>query len=278
MVGAEGVRLNCRISGQRFARLFAAVAAFACGGFGLFAPSALAAEPWVDTRQVGPFVCQATFPLRDHDSLLSQLTALERDIDRSLGLPPSREPLYVYLFSDAQSHREYLKQHFPDVPYRRALFVKDGGLAAVYAYRHDQLDVDLRHECTHALLHATLPSVPLWLDEGLAEYFEVPEDKRASEHPNFGSLRWNMRLGMIRSVAELEERQDLAQMGTVDYRYSWAWVHFMLHGPDAAHAVLVAYLADIHRGAPAGQLSDRLAKSMPDATDRMAQHFKNWDH
>lgn len=263
-------------SDQRFAAVFFFVGVLCSGAMMVTAPAA-AAEPWLDTRQVGPFVCQATFPLREYDPLLSQLPDLERQIDRSLGLPPAHEPLYVYLFSDAKSHREYLKQHFPDVPYRRALFVKDGGLAAVYAYRHDQLDVDLRHECTHALLHANLPTVPLWLDEGLAEYFEVPESKRAFEHPNFGSLRWNMRLGMIRSIAELDERQDLAQMDTVDYRYSWAWVHFMLHGPDAAHAVLVDYLADIHRGAPASQLSDRLGKSMPDATDRLALHFKNWE-
>jgi hypothetical protein len=238
---------------------------------------ATATEPWIDARQVGPFICQAAFPLREYDPLLAKLPDLEREIDRTLGLPPAREPIYVYLFSDAQSHRQYLHQHFPDVPYRRALFVKEGGLAAVYAYRQEQLDIDLRHECTHALLHANLPAVPLWLDEGLAEYFEVPESQRAFDHPHFGALRWNMRLGMVRSVADLEQRQELAQMGALDYHYAWAWTHFMLHGPDAAHVVLVDYLQDVRGGASADKFSDRLAKSMPDATDRMVQHFKHWD-
>ena len=135
------------------------------------------------------------------------------------------------------------------MPYRPALFVKEGGLAGVYAYRHDALAVDLRHECTHALLHASLPMVPLWLDEGLAKYFEVPVEQRAFEHPYFGWLRWEMRLGMIRTVSDLEQRRDLSEMGASEYRYSWAWVHFMLHGPEAAHTVLVRYLADIRRGA-----------------------------
>src|SRR5262249_49525561 len=159
----EGVRLSRLDLSQQLFTTIVAAAALSCAAVALVTSSAIAAEPWVDTRQVGPFVCQATFALRDYDGLLSQLPDLEREIDRSLSLPPAHEPLYVYLFFDAKSHREYLKQHFPDVPYRRALFVKDGGLAAVYAYRHDQLDVDLRHECTHALLHANLPAVPLWL-------------------------------------------------------------------------------------------------------------------
>jgi hypothetical protein len=205
------------------------------------------------------------------------LPDLEREIDRTLGLPPAHEPIYVYLFADATSHRQYLHQHFPNVPYRRALFVKEGGLAAVYTYRQDHLEIDLRHECTHALLHASLPTVPLWLDEGLAEYFEVPENQRAADPPHFGALRWNMRLGMVRSVADLEQRQDVAQMGTLEYNYAWAWTHFMLQGPDAAHVMLVDYLEEVHCGGTADKFSDRLAKSMPDATDRMVQHFKHWD-
>jgi hypothetical protein len=273
---ADILNLYYRILSQCIATL-AVFVAVATGWSSVATRSAAAAEPWVDARQVGPFICQATFPLREYDPLLAKLPDLEREIDRTLGLPPAHEPIYVYLFSDAQSHRQYLHQHFPDVPYRRALFAKEGGLAAVYAYRHDQLDIDLRHECTHALLHANLPTVPLWLDEGLAEYFEVTENQRAFDHPHFGALRWNMRLGMVRSVADLEQRQELAQMGTLDYHYAWAWTHFMLHGPDTAHVVLVDYLADVHRGGPADKFSDRLAKTMPDATDRMVQHFKHWD-
>jgi hypothetical protein len=65
-------------------------------------------------------------------------------------------------------------------------------------------------------------------------------------------------------------------MGAFEYRYSWAWVHFMLHGPEAAHATLVRYLADIRGGTPTGPLSERFTHSMPDATDRMVQHFKHW--
>jgi hypothetical protein len=238
--------------------------------------TAQGAEPWVDTRQTGPFVCQATFSLGEYEPLLAELQGLEAELHRTLGVEPAREPIYIYLFSNAEQHHAYLQTQYPDVPYRPALFVKKGGQSNVYAYRHDELDVDLRHECTHALLHASLPMVPLWLDEGIAKYFEVPAEQRAYDHPYFGALRWNMRLGTIRDVAELEERTDLTEMGTLEYRYAWAWVHFMLHGPEAAHATLVGYLADIRRGAPTGPLSARLDQALPHATDRMVQHFKYW--
>jgi hypothetical protein len=118
--------------------------------------------------------------------------------------------------------------------------------------------------------------VALWLDEGLAEYFEVPASQRAFDHPHYEALRWNMRLGMVRSVEALEERTDLADMGAFDYRYSWAWVHFMLHGPAAAHRTLVTYLASIQQGAPPDRLSARLAEAVPNPTEKMILHFKHW--
>jgi hypothetical protein len=243
---------------------------------GAFEATARAAEHWVDTRQSGPFICQATFPLKEYEPLLAELQELQPELVRVLGVSPAPVPVYIYLFSDAQSHRRYLEEHYPDVPYRPALFVKEGGLAGVYAYRHDALAVDLRHECTHALLHASLPMVPLWLDEGIAKYFEVPETQRAFEHPYFGWLRWEMRLGMIRTVSDLEQRRDLSEMGASEYRYSWAWVHFMLHGPEAAHTVLVHYLADIRRGQIAGNLSEQLEHAVPNSTEQMVRHFKYW--
>ena len=56
------------------------------------------------------------------------------------------------------------------------------------AYRNPEFGNDLRHECTHALLHAVLPAVPLWLDEGLAKYFEVQRASRAYGHPYLSSF------------------------------------------------------------------------------------------
>jgi hypothetical protein len=233
---------------------------------------------WIDSRQVGPFLIQAQFPLQPYEKLFAELPGLERELIRTLGIRPAREPIYVYLFANADSYRAYTEQHFPKVPYRSGLFVLENGVPGVYTYRKSDLDVDLRHECTHALLHASLPVVPLWLDEGIAKYFEVPADKRAFDHPYFNDvkLKWSLRLGMVRSIESLEQRDELSQMDAADYRYSWAWVHFMLHGPPAAHEALVSYLACCQQSTPPGKLSARLAAAVPNPTEQMIQHFKHW--
>jgi hypothetical protein len=235
-----------------------------------------ASPAWIDRRSDGPFQCVGAFPLVGLTPVFADLGRLEHELQRTLGLPPAEGPIEVYLFADERSHREYLSQLYPRVPYRRALYVQRSGRGAVYAFQHQELPVDLRHECTHALLHANLAMLPLWLDEGLAEYFEMPETERAFGHPHLAALRWNLRLGMAPSLDSLEAKQDLAEMKGVDYRLSWAWAHFMLHGPLAAHRTLVEYLADIRRGEPPGRLPQRLRQSMPDLDARFVQHFRHW--
>jgi hypothetical protein len=237
---------------------------------------AWAAPTWVDRGSYGPFQCVAAFPLAPLEGAFRDLSRLEQELDRTLALPPAQTTVDVFLLADERAHREYLSRLYPRVPYRRALYIQRDGRASVYAYWQGELPIDLRHECTHALLHAKLPMVPLWLDEGLAEYFEMVEGERAFGHPHLAALRWNLRLGMLRSVEVLESQQELSDMDGVDYRFAWAWVHFMLHGPLAAHRALVHFLADIRRGEPPGPLSARLRAAVPNLDVRMVQHFKHW--
>jgi hypothetical protein len=126
------------------------------------------------------------------------------------------------------------------------------------------------------LLHASLPMVPLWLDEGLAEYFEAPRDERASENPHINAIRWGARLGRVPSIENLEGKETLDDMDRADYRQSWAWTHFMLHGPHEAHDELVRFLADIQASTPPGLLSERLRRRIPDLDSRFADHFRSW--
>ncbi len=233
---------------------------------------------WVETRQVGPFIFHSMFPLAPYQKLFDELPQLQRELTRTLGVPPAKDPIYVYLFADEAQFRAYKDKHFPRVPFRPALYILEGGSPGVYTYRKPDLDVDVRHECTHALLHASLPVVPLWLDEGLAKYFEAPAHERAFDHPYFddSKWKWSLRLGMVRSIESLESRDDLTQMDASDYRFSWAWVHFMLHGPEPAHRALVEYLACYQQHQPAGKLSVRLAQAVPNSTEQMIKHFKHW--
>ena len=231
------------------------------------------AQDWADGRRMDPFVMRANFTLA-HDKVLDDLGTLRNDLTHTLGLPTSDEQVELYLFADKASYDRYVSARYPGVPYRRALFVKSGGPGMVYAYRSSDFAVDVRHESTHALLHAVLPSVPLWLDEGLAEYFEVSPGKRASGHPYMNGLKWSARFGLAPGLATLESKRELDEMGRSEYRYSWAWVHFMLHGPEEARQELRGYLADLQTNPEPEPLSRRLARRLPRLEQQFAQHFR----
>lgn len=229
-----------------------------------------------DHRTVGPFVCRADFSLARHEPLLRQLRRLQTDVCQALSVAPSAERIELYLFRDRHEYRAFLNTEFPRVPYRRALYVKASGPGKVMAYRHREMDTDVRHECTHALLHATLDVVPLWLDEGIAEYYEVSAPDRAGNHPHLKWVRWTVLLGRILSLEALETRRELDEMKSREYRSAWAWVHFMLHGSPAAHRELRRFFRDIQAGHAPGLLSERLRRAVPDADRQLAHHFRTW--
>ena len=146
------------------------------------------AADWTDCRVAGPLVCRADFSLTPYEPLLAELAQLQLDLVRQLGIPPAAEPIEVYLFHDQATYARYVSRCVPGAPYRRAIYAKGRGPGRVFAYRGEQFETDLRHECTHALLHAALPSVPLWLDEGLAGCFELPADQRAFDNPHLAAV------------------------------------------------------------------------------------------
>jgi hypothetical protein len=243
----------------------------------LSSPSASALADWADWRVTGPFVCRAEFPLEEVRPLLADLARLQSDLVHMLRVRPASERIEVFLFRNEASYRQYLKRYLPSVPYRRALYVRQGGQGMVLAYKNGGLAVDIRHECTHALLHAALPVVPLWLDEGLAEYFEVPPLERAFDNTHLRGSRWNAMLGIVPKLKKMERIGDISEMGIKEYRDAWAWVHFMLHGADEAHEELIGFLRNIQTRTPPGLMSSRLRRRLPNLEKRFANHFKRWN-
>jgi hypothetical protein len=239
---------------------------------------ASAQSRWPDERAAGAFLCHADFPLNSYSHLLDELERLQRDLVRTLGVAESREPIHLFLFDQRSTYESYLELYFPQVPPRRALFIKQKGPGMVFAYRSTDFEVDVRHEGTHAVLHADLPMVPLWLDEGLAEYFEVPYAERAFDHPHLAKVKFfaHARIGKSPDLEQLEQLRDLNQMGASEYRQAWAWVHFMLHGSTVAHDELIRFLGDIRAQMPPGQLSQRLRRRIPDLDQKFAEHFRHW--
>jgi len=225
---------------------------------------------------VYPFILHADFSLEGQRGLVNQMARLQQDLTSTLGVQPTQEPVHLFLFQRRSTYQNYMKEYFAGLPYRRALFIKERGPGMVFAYQHSEFETDVRHESTHALLHGALPMVPLWLDEGLAEYFEVVPDERAYENEHLGKLKWYARLGKVPNIERLERINTLSGMGQAEYRDSWAWVHFMIHGPQAAREELRNYLADIQSHSPPDILSKRLRRRIPDLDQQLSMHLKHW--
>jgi hypothetical protein len=240
----------------------------------LTASTASAENRWPDERQAGLLLCHADFTLAPHQPLLDELSQLQQDLGTLLGAEAPREHVHFFLFKEKETYQAYLKQHFPRVPYRRALYIKARGPGMVFAFQGMDFEVDVRHECTHALLHAWLPSIPLWLDEGLAEYFEVHRSQRARQHPNHVLVQTALKIGQKPRLEELESLTSVEAMGRDEYRDAWAWIHFLLNGPKEGHDELLRYLTDLQDGSDPGPLSSRLRRRIPDLHRKLAEHFQ----
>jgi hypothetical protein len=247
----------------------AAALVFGCRG--LPQPASL---PDAHHMRVGQLNIHSDFELGEDHRTIRDLVAERETISRTLGLPSGSEVIDVYLFADGERYAQFLKRHFPTVPGRRAFFLETDSRLAVYAHWSDRMAEDLRHESAHGYLHAVVPGIPLWLDEGLAEYFEVAPVHNGLNPPHLALLSDMMEHnGWQPDLARLERLRDAAQMDQCDYAESWAWVYAMLHSEPEQRDVLINYLAEIHRNGVAEPISLRLARQSTAPEQTLVQYL-----
>lgn len=218
------------------------------------------------------FTVLTDFKLPEDHPLIADLAELRGEVTRTLDLPEARRKVAVYIFSDELQYRQYLDATFPGLPSRRAYFVGTPSELAVYTFWGERIREDLRHEFTHGLLHSGLQDVPLWLDEGLAEYFEVADGGRL----NTGYARRLSRAlanGWEPDLRRLEGIEQFSQMQRLDYQEAWAWVHFLIHDGPRTRETLIAYLHELRTDGDPGRLSDRLDTDMADLRSRFLSHL-----
>jgi hypothetical protein len=224
--------------------------------------------------QADQLVILSDFRLDYDHPLISDLIKLRKEVAETLNLEFEGPPVVVYLFADERKYYDYLKSSYPELPPRRAYFIGTSHELAVYTYWGDRIQEDLRHEFTHGLLHSTLRIVPLWLDEGIAEYFEVVARRPGTLNTNsVQQLSKALKNGWRPNMSRLETLEDVSEMKQADYQESWAWVHFMLHSSPLTKETLLTYLQDLRTDANPGELSDRLAKTGIATTDRIGVYI-----
>ena len=232
--------------------------------------------PWPFRNQVDRFVLYSNHPLQTANKLLQEWSQLKSDIEEVLQVSCDRGEYHLVIFDRDETFKDYIQHYFPKVPLRRALFIKHRGPGIIFTYHHDDVLTDIRHEGTHALLSEACGTLPLWLDEGLAEYFETPRDQRFAGSPHLKETRWRARLGQIPDLQRLESSSQISDMDNTDYRDAWAWVHFMLHRSQESRALLNGYLAQARQLGEGFHFHSQIPKVLPDLRNEFVAHFRSY--
>jgi hypothetical protein len=225
--------------------------------------------------RVSQYVFHSDAKLEATDPLFRELEDLPEQIQTELALPPGETLVQVFLFDGQEKYEAYMQARYPRLPVRRAYFISEprvggGDDLLVFTWLGDNLRTDLRHELTHATLHGALKGVPLWLDEGLASFFELPP---AADGVNAAHLEALRRGPFQPDLARLEKLGQVRQMEKPEYREAWAWTHLMLRGQPEARRVLLDYVRQMRATSTPGPLLPKLKDALSDPNLALADHL-----
>jgi Protein of unknown function (DUF1570) len=263
----------------RVAGIWVVACGVALGSIGCATLGGDVGKPLVPSKvhaRTGPFEIYTSQPLTADAPPVRALKDLEKDVAASLGVraPDDAPPVEVYVLNDRESFAHFLQIYYPELPPRRAFFLAQGPRRVVYTFENDRLREDLRHEAAHALLHLAVGDLPLWLDEGLAEYFENPDSHQGVNPEHMARLPDDTKGGWRPDLARLESLKIVSEMSPRDYRESWAWVHYLLNSTPEGKTTLFAYLNDLRKSSETPALSVRLASIEKSADTHMLVHIE----
>jgi hypothetical protein len=215
-------------------------------------------DPWQSPTVIGSIVVESDVTVAEDHPLLLDLAKQRERMETLLELRRSNRPIHVRLLRDRSTYERYVRRHFPGFPDRRAFFVEAEGRIAVYAYWGERMAEDLRHELAHGHLHAAISHVPLWLDEGVAEFFETPERENGFHAAHARRLNARQQLGWRPDLERMEGIESADQFTQDDYAEAWAWVYYLIMGPADHRRRLVQYLRQPRVNESRGSLADVL--------------------
>jgi tetratricopeptide (TPR) repeat protein len=189
------------------------------------------------------------------ERLRSVLIQLNPDIKAT-----SDRPTFVYIFRNAPALTPYK-------PIRNGKRIDVDGLfvalnEANYMAFHAEMSTDttalVYHEYLHDLLRNNYSSLPLWFEEGLAEFystFKANDQFAEIGHASPDHIRW-LRENNLIPLAQLFAMDQSSKTYNegyergVFYSESWALVHYLMMGNEARRAQALQYFHELASGVP----------------------------
>jgi len=167
------------------------------------------------------------------------------------------KPMILIAVRDQDSLKQFLPREFvgrtpnPLAGQYYSCFDRNYAILRLDIPPGDQPYFTLFHEYTHGILHLNFPGLPVWLDEGLADFYgatqiqsnqvligRTPPSRQETIHNN--AL---LPLETLLSVTHDSPRYRESDKSGVFYSQSWALVHYLLMNEQARKAGLFqAYL------------------------------------
>ncbi len=226
-----------------------------------------------------PFRFITDRPLERSVEVRNELMKLIYRLENEFGLPRNRKTIYIHLFRDQENYQKAILQAIPRLKRRdikrAGLFLQREGVPYIFVFwrSHDQLLTSLRHEMVHAIINSSVGEIPIWLDEGLAMYYQNGR-RDGWEQRLADILSKKVDEGWYPNLTRLEKMHSMSQMNLTDYAEAWSWVHLLMTDVPKGQAIIAGFLADRRRDVyPLAPMSQRLIQQVRSPHSHWYSHF-----
>jgi tetratricopeptide (TPR) repeat protein len=214
-----------------------------------------AEEKWIEVRSPH-FTVQTPGSERDGRKIadqFEQIRALFHSAFPALRTDPA-QPIVVIAVKNESGMKLYLPEMWESKGHSHAVGLYQQGFDKHYVVL--QMDAEgnnpyhaLYHEYTHALMHLNFSNIPIWLDEGVAEYLGNASigDKESRigliDPGNVYVFQQNKLLPIetLFAVDHNSPYYNEANRTSIFYAESWALVHYLMLSPDAGQKQLLKH-------------------------------------
>ncbi len=231
-----------------------------------------------------------TLPDGLHDKTLAAIEHIYERYRKDFGLDlHGTAEVNLYLFTRQADFQQWMNDRIGSSnPNYAGVFIPASNEVAVWRWSKEDDDVaqTILHESSHVLLHQLSPASPVWLHEGLAQYFQtlkvqdngrvvvsaLPDAERRIQH-------WidNQQLITMRQYLSLDDqawRKMAHELNAIPYTVAWGTTAFLMSKP-VGRSTLRQMLQDLEKTDRRPTLQ-RIGHLYPGGLSRMEYDFFSW--
>ena len=199
-------------------------------------------------------------------------------------------PTLVFAFDDARALQPYVPL-YKGKPISLGGFCHCGGaddvsVIAASLHRGDETSSIVFHEYTHLLTRTAARGIPLWLNEGLAEYFSTFQLRSGGREAVVGrplivhlTLLNQQRPMPVQDLLAVDPKSPMYNEGdrrSIFYAESWALTHYLLIDRPGGVDAVNKYLAAAAKGPVTPQtLADALRTTLKELDVELARYVRH---